>query len=94
MKSYNKSTKVKALSRAKVNLHLQVLGKRSDGYHFLDSLVAFPNVGDDIFVEQAEKITLDISGTFAGELSIEKNLILTAAKLLNQGAMGLSLIHI
>ncbi len=88
MKAGNKSTKVAALSRAKVNLHLQVLGKRSDGYHFLDSLVAFPNVGDDIFVEQAEKITLDISGTFAGELSIEKNLILTAAKLLNQGAMG------
>ena len=79
MKAGNKSTKFAALSRAKVNLHLQVLGKRSDGYHFLDSLVAFPNIGDDIFIELAEKITLEIGGTFGDELSIEKNLILIAA---------------
>ena len=88
MKAGNKSTKVAALSRAKVNLHLQVLGKRSDGYHLLDSLVAFPNIGDDIFIELAEEITLEIGGTFGGGLSIEKNLILIAANLLHQGSMG------
>ena len=88
MKAYNKSTKVKALSRAKVNLNLQVLGKRSDGYHFLDSLVAFPSVGDDIFIELAEEITLEIGGTFGGDLPIAKNLILTAANLLHKGSLG------
>ena len=88
MKANNKSIKVTALSRAKVNLHLQVLGRRSDGYHILDSLVAFPNIGDDIFIELAEEITLEICGTFGGELSIKKNLILIAAKLLHQGSMG------
>ena len=88
MKAGNKSIKVAALSRAKVNLHLQVLGKRSDGYHFLDSLVAFPNIGDEIFIELAEEITLDIGGTFGSKLSIEKNLILNAAKILHQGSMG------
>ena len=31
---------------AKVNLSLAVLGRRADGYHELESLVAFADVGD------------------------------------------------
>jgi len=31
---------------AKINLYLHITGKRSDGYHLLDSLVAFTEYGD------------------------------------------------
>ena len=40
--------KLHSISRVKVNLYLHVIGKRKDGYHNLDSLVAFPNIGDKI----------------------------------------------
>ena len=34
------------LARAKVNLALHITGQRPDGYHLLDSLVVFPQIGD------------------------------------------------
>ena len=34
------------IAPAKINLALHVLGRRADGYHELDSIVAFANVGD------------------------------------------------
>mgnify|MGYP001211512430 CR=1 FL=1 len=33
---------------AKLNLYLHVTGKRDDGYHLLDSLIAFADIGDEI----------------------------------------------
>ena len=33
---------------AKINLSLHVTGRRADGYHLLDSLVVFAEVGDRI----------------------------------------------
>ncbi len=38
----------KVFARAKINLALHVTGRREDGYHLLDSLVAFAEVGDQI----------------------------------------------
>ena len=35
-----------AFAPAKVNLYLHVTGRRADGYHLLDSLVAFADIGD------------------------------------------------
>ena len=46
------SVKLQALSRVKVNLYLHIIGKRADGYHNLDSLVAFPEIGDEILKEE------------------------------------------
>ena len=37
---------VAAFAPAKVNLYLHVTGRRDDGYHLLDSLVAFVDIGD------------------------------------------------
>ena len=35
-------------ARAKLNLALHVTGRREDGYHLLDSLVAFADIGDRV----------------------------------------------
>ena len=61
------------IAPAKVNLCLQVLGKRGDGYHDLLSLAGFTSFGDRLSVsvcpkEQIEDETedkLDLSGDFA-----------------------------
>lgn len=66
---------------AKVNLHLHVVGRRADGYHLLDSLVVFANVGDCVSVERADDLTLSVTGPFAAGLGDEgDNLVLRAAR--------------
>jgi 4-diphosphocytidyl-2-C-methyl-D-erythritol kinase len=53
---------------AKVNLTLRVLGKRPDGYHELDSLVAFALTGDTLSLMPGESFRLEICGPGAGGL--------------------------
>lgn len=68
---------------AKINLYLHVLGKRGDGYHELQSLVAFAHNGDQVTAAEADTWSLNIGGRFAGPLageSIEDNLVLRAAR--------------
>lgn len=82
-------TTVKAFAPAKINLTLHITGQRDDGYHLLDSLVAFLDVGDTIVAEAADELQLDVSGPFAAEVPAnENNLVLRAARLLDcqQGA--------
>ncbi len=71
-------------AQAKINLYLHVTGKRTDGYHLLDSLIAFADIGDEISVLPADDITLEITGEFADNLSNEDNLILKVARLLQE----------
>jgi 4-diphosphocytidyl-2-C-methyl-D-erythritol kinase len=82
------SVKLQALSRVKVNLYLHIIGKRADGYHNLDSLVAFPEIGDKILVSPSNSINLKITGKFKKELNEKENLILKAIKLLKNRKMG------
>jgi 4-diphosphocytidyl-2-C-methyl-D-erythritol kinase len=76
--------RVRAFAPAKVNLYLHVIGRRADGYHLLDSLVAFADVGDCIVAEEATDFSLEVSGPEAGALTAagEDNLVLRAARLL------------
>ena len=53
---------------AKVNLALHVLGRRDDGYHDLDSLVAFADVGDWLSFSPASDFTITTQGPFAAAL--------------------------
>jgi len=72
---------------AKLNLYLHVTGKRDDGYHLLDSLIAFADVGDEIKARAAAdgSLTLTVRGPFAKDLADETdNLVLRAARLLQQ----------
>ena len=82
------SVKLQALSRVKVNLYLHIIGKRADGYHNLDSLVAFPEIGDEILVSPSNRINLKITGKSKKELNEKENLILKAIKLLKNRKMG------
>ena len=82
------SVKLQTLSRVKVNLYLHIIGKRADGYHNLDSLVAFPEIGDEILVSPSNSINLKITGKFKKELNKKENLILKAIKLLKNRKMG------
>lgn len=53
---------------AKVNLALHVLGRRADGYHDLDSIVAFADVGDRLTFTPADEFAITVSGPFASAL--------------------------
>jgi 4-diphosphocytidyl-2-C-methyl-D-erythritol kinase len=76
---------LRELAPAKVNLTLHVTGQRADGYHLIDSLVAFPRLGDCLVAAPAAATTLEIDGPFAGALSPRGNLVLGAAALLGRG---------
>lgn len=69
---------------AKINLFLHVTGRREDGYHLLESLVAFTETGDRLTVDRSDGLTLSIEGPFAAGLPTvgEDNLVLRAASLL------------
>lgn len=72
---------------AKVNLYLHVVGRRSDGYHLLDSLVVFPAIGDRIEVEPADALSLTVTGPFAAAVPADDdNLVLRAARMLASAA--------
>jgi 4-diphosphocytidyl-2-C-methyl-D-erythritol kinase len=69
---------------AKVNLYLHVTGRRVDGYHLLDSLVAFADIGDRVTARPASDLSLTVSGPEAASLAGrgEDNLAMRAARLL------------
>ena len=48
---------IEEFAAAKINLALHVLGRRADGYHELDSVVAFADVGDTLTLEPAAETT-------------------------------------
>ena len=77
---------------AKVNLTLHVLGRRADGYHEIDSLVAFADIGDRLTFRPGERLELAVSGpTGAAVGASEDNLVLKAARALAARVEGLRL---
>ena len=68
---------------AKVNLTLRVLGCRNDGYHEIESLVAFADFGDRLSFARGGKLTLTVGGPSAAEAGEgDDNLVLKAARAL------------
>lgn len=75
----------KLFAPAKVNLTLHVTGQRKDGYHLLDSLVVFADVGDRVTVMAADDTSLEVSGPMAAGVPTDgSNLVLKAAALYDQ----------
>lgn len=70
---------------AKINLTLRVLGRREDGYHELESLVAFADVSDTLTLEPGRAASLDVSGPFAAAAGpMADNLVLKAVAALRE----------
>ena len=81
------SASVRTEAPAKINLYLHVTGKRADGYHLLDSLIAFADIGDSIEATFADDLALNCDGPFGAALGAEPdNLVLKAARLLAERA--------
>lgn len=71
------------LAPAKVNLTLNVTGKRADGYHLLHSIIAFTSdFGDEITITPADKFKFTQSGVSRNLPSADKNLIVKTAQAL------------
>ncbi|PWB84023.1 MAG: 4-(cytidine 5'-diphospho)-2-C-methyl-D-erythritol kinase, partial [Methylocystaceae bacterium] len=77
---------------AKINLTLHILGRRADGYHELESLVAFSGGGDLLRLEPGAELTLAVDGpTAAAAGDGADNLVLRAARQLAERVPGLRL---
>ena len=78
--------------RAKVNLTLRVIGRRVDGYHELESVVAFADCADHLSLSPGSELRLKTTGPLAqacGEGA--DNLVFKAAQLLGERVAGLTL---
>lgn len=77
---------VRVFAPAKINLFLHVGERRRDGFHVLQSLVVFVDVGDELRLSPARRFTLALDGPFAHALEDQAdNLVLRAAQALGQG---------
>ena len=78
---------ITAKAAAKINLFLHAGERRGDGFHPLQSLAVFADVGDVLEFHPSEELSLSVQGPFADVLSDEgDNLVLKAARALNATA--------
>jgi len=72
---------VTVFAPAKINLTLHVTGQRSDGYHLLDSLVVFADVGDMLALTPGGSMSMSVEGPFATGVPCDaRNLVWRAAQ--------------
>ena len=70
---------------AKINLFLHVVGRRADGMHLLESLVAFGGAGDRITARPDSHLSMNVSGPYAAAVPPgPDNLVMQAAERLRQ----------
>lgn len=76
------------IARAKINLTLQVGPPATDGYHSLQSLVVFADIGDDLsakFSQRSDNTSVEITGPFASALiDNESNIIFPALDIIQR----------
>jgi 4-diphosphocytidyl-2-C-methyl-D-erythritol kinase len=77
---------VVALAPAKINLALHVTARRPDGYHEIDTLAVFAEMGDRVEAHIAQDDSFALCGPFAGALDGHANLVLAARDALRHAA--------
>ena len=78
--------------RAKVNLTLRVNGRRADGYHDLESVVAFADCADRLTLTPGSTLDLSTTGPLARDCGeTADNLVFKAAQLLGERVPDLRL---
>mgnify|MGYP005730950595 FL=1 len=60
-----KNSKITVVSPAKINLHLEVLGKRKDGYHELAMLMQSINLEDYLEIELNANGSINLSSNLS-----------------------------
>jgi 4-diphosphocytidyl-2-C-methyl-D-erythritol kinase len=82
-------------ARAKVNLTLKVRGRRSDGYHELESLVAFADVHDRVTLEPGAACGVEVAGPWAHHI-VGENLLARTVALLREAypTLRLGTVHL
>ena len=75
-------TTVRLRAPAKLNLTLEVLGRRPDGYHEVRMVLQAVDLADRLELEEAETVSLEVSPP--GAVPMEGNLVLAAAELLRR----------
>ena len=74
---------VRQRAHAKINLALHIIGRRQDGYHELDSIVAFADLADVLTISPAANASISLSGPFLNDLPPDdENIVLAAWRLL------------
>ena len=69
------TSEISKLSPAKINLFLEVVKKRPDGYHDLESLMTFCNFGDTIVMKKSKAFAINFDGEFGDVIRLEENII-------------------
>ncbi len=74
------SAELVELAPAKINLALHVVGQRADGYHLLESIVAFADIGDRLTFSPSREDRFTVSGPFCEALTADPgdNLVIRA----------------
>ncbi|HXW71259.1 MAG TPA: 4-(cytidine 5'-diphospho)-2-C-methyl-D-erythritol kinase [Methylocella sp.] len=77
---------------AKINLTLHITGRRADGWHTLESLVAFSKSGDLLTLDPGQSVSLAVEGRSAAATGpLENNLVLAASRQFAKRFSGASL---
>lgn len=86
------ASKIEIFAPAKINLFLHLTGRKANGYHTLDSLVGFVDIGDIITLAEAPAFSFSVTGDFApalqasgmrgGGFQDDNNLVVRATRLL------------
>lgn len=66
-------TTVEVFAPAKINLTLHITGRRDDGYHLIDSLVAFAPVSDRLLISTGHPLSLTVEGPEARGVPADMN---------------------
>lgn len=76
------NSEVRMWAPAKINLALEVLGKREDGYHNIATVMTTVNLRDQVTLRPADKLSVSLNGGYAESIDPGNDLAGNAARTL------------